>query len=96
MRHPGGQGEGHFLARLADPRINDLLQRHAGSKRAANFAFRNHIRAGAKPCQSGDDGQISVRLNGIGNQRVTPGKGIGYDPVMAADSSGRITIARGA
>src|SRR3546814_4103459 len=56
------QGEGHFRARLADAGEDDAGRRNAGAERAAQFAFGDHVDAGAQLGEGAED-RKSTRLN---------------------------------
>ena len=88
----GGQREVHLARRLADAGEHDLLGRDAGGQRAAQFAFRDHVRAGAEAGQRLQHGLVGIGLHRVADQRVDVGEGLGKDLVMALQRRRRIAI----
>ena len=76
QRMPACEREIHFARGLADARKQDLVGRNAGGQCAAQFAFRNHVGAGAELCQRAQHRLVGIRLHGVADQRVEAGEGL--------------------
>ncbi len=68
--NPGLEREGHFRARLADAGKCDASGRRSGGQRAAQFAFRDDVHAGAEPRQGRQHSLVGIGLHGIADERV--------------------------
>ena len=75
---PAASAAASSLARLADAGEDDALRRHAGGQRAAQFAFRDDVGAGAQLGQQAQHGEVRVRLDREADQRPGCGReGVG-------------------
>ncbi len=90
----GGEREIHLARRLADAGEDDLLGRNAGGKRAAQFAFRDDVGAGAELCQGAQHRLVGIRLHGIAHQRIQPVERLGKHLVVPRQGRGGIAIER--
>src|SRR5262249_20845526 len=81
-----------FRGRLADPREDDALWRHAGSERATQLAFRDDIGTGAETDKMAQDGKVRVRLDGVTDKRRIGSKGLGKATVEGSEPGGGIEV----
>ena len=79
---------------LANARESDALPRHASGAGAAQFAFGDHIHAGAQLRERLQHRLIGIGFHGEADQRVQVRKGVGEDLVVSAQRRGRIAIER--
>ena len=78
----GAERKGHFGARFADAREDDLFGRNASRQRAMDLALRDHVGTGAKPRQRANDRDIGVSLDRVANERVAPGERLRKHVIM--------------
>ncbi len=62
--------------------------------RAQQFAFGDHVGAGAELRQRRDHRLIGIRLHGVADQRIDVGEGAGEHLVVPLDGGARIAIER--
>ena len=83
------------LARgLADAGEHDFLRRDAGRPRAQEFAFGDHIGAGAELRQGRDHRLVGIGLQRVADQRIDIGEGAGEHLVVPLQRRGRIAVER--
>src|SRR6185312_4965460 len=83
---------GHFGARLADARENDLRRRHTRGPSPAKFAFGYDVHAGSDARHRREDGLVGVGLDGETDERVLVAKGVRQYFVVTLERRGRIAI----
>ena len=86
----------HLARRLADAGEHDAAGGNAGGQRPAQFAFGNHVDAGAEPGKRLQDRLVRIRLHRIADERIDIGEGGGEYLVMAFQRRGGIAIEGGA
>ena len=89
-------GEREFALGLAHAGEHDLLRRNAGGAGAQQFAFGDHVGAGAEPGQRRDHRLVGVGLERVADERVDVGEGAGEHPVVPLQGRARIAVERGA
>ena len=87
-------GERELARGLADAGEHDLLRRDPGGARAQQFAFGDHVGAGAEPGERRDHRLVGVGLERIADERVDIGKGAGEHPVVPLQGRARIAVER--
>ena len=93
---PCVDGERELARGLADAGEHDLLRRDAGGARAQQFAFGDHVGAGAEPGERRDHRLVGVGLERVADERVDVGEGAGEHPVVPLQGRARIAVERGA
>jgi hypothetical protein len=85
----------HLDRRLADPREDDPLRRHAGSERPTQLSLGHDIGPGPESGKVAQDGEVRIRLERIADKRRLGGEGLGKAPVKGGEAGRGIEIERG-